>query len=267
MLGFTDHDRPLTFGGTTYESVDGFSPTEMVSSLSLSVDNMDVFGILDSGQITSDDLIAGRYDNAKIDIYRINWQDSNQQVLMHSGILGEIKRSGISFEAEIRSLSHQLNQPTGRLFQYPCDAILGDQRCAIDLNNPIFNIAAEVAIVHAAHHFTTQGLSSFESSWFSHGTLKWTTGNNTGHTNQIHIHRKQNSDDVIELWDTPPFNIVAADQFTIFAGCDKRFSTCVEKFFNQQNYRGFPHMPGNDYAISHPSNTAGNNTGGSRNQS
>lgn len=34
--------------------------------------------------------------------------------------------------------------------------------------------------------------------------------------------------------------------------CDKRFSTCRDVFANAQNFRGFPHMPGNDAVISGP---------------
>lgn len=34
--------------------------------------------------------------------------------------------------------------------------------------------------------------------------------------------------------------------------CDKRFATCRDVFANQDNFRGFPHMPGNDAVISGP---------------
>jgi uncharacterized phage protein (TIGR02218 family) len=45
--------------------------------------------------------------------------------------------------------------------------------------------------------------------------------------------------------------IAAGDTFTVTAGCDKRFSTCRERFDNALNFRGFPHMPGNDFALSY----------------
>jgi uncharacterized phage protein (TIGR02218 family) len=40
--------------------------------------------------------------------------------------------------------------------------------------------------------------------------------------------------------------------FTIYAGCDKRLATCRAKFDNVINFRGFPHMPGNDALRSGP---------------
>jgi uncharacterized phage protein (TIGR02218 family) len=37
--------------------------------------------------------------------------------------------------------------------------------------------------------------------------------------------------------------IQAGDKYSITAGCDKQFNTCVEKFNNAINFRGEPHIP------------------------
>jgi uncharacterized phage protein (TIGR02218 family) len=39
---------------------------------------------------------------------------------------------------------------------------------------------------------------------------------------------------------------------TLVAGCDRRFSTCAAKFGNALNFRGFPHVPGNDFVLRYP---------------
>ena len=36
---------------------------------------------------------------------------------------------------------------------------------------------------------------------------------------------------------------------TLTAGCDKTLSICANRFANAANFRGFPHMPGNDFII------------------
>jgi uncharacterized phage protein (TIGR02218 family) len=41
------------------------------------------------------------------------------------------------------------------------------------------------------------------------------------------------------------------DRFTVRAGCDKHFATCRAKFSNPENFRGFPHLPGNDAAYAY----------------
>ena len=52
------------------------------------------------------------------------------------------------------------------------------------------------------------------------------------------------------------------DGFTIRAGCDKRMETCGAKFANTANFRGFPHMPGNDFVV-RPAPSAGTTLDGS----
>ena len=38
---------------------------------------------------------------------------------------------------------------------------------------------------------------------------------------------------------------------TLTAGCDKSFAACRDKFANPDNFRGFPHLPGNDAAYAY----------------
>ena len=48
------------------------------------------------------------------------------------------------------------------------------------------------------------------------------------------------------------YPIQVGDAFTIRPGCDKTFATCQAKFDNAINFRGFPHVPGNDQVLSYP---------------
>lgn len=98
-IGFTDHDRDLTFDGTTFEASAGFTPTEMRQSVGLGVDNLEVEAALTSDRLTEDDLAAGLYDDARVEIFRVNWRNPEQRVLMRCGSLGEVSRSGALFRA------------------------------------------------------------------------------------------------------------------------------------------------------------------------
>ena len=129
--GFTDHDRTLQFEGTDFEAASGFTATEIASAIGLSADNLETQGALKSDAISAEDLAAGLYDDAKIEIFRVNWQNPAQRVLMHSGSLGEVRRGETFFAAEIRGLAHYLQQPKGRVVQYGCDAEVGDARCGL----------------------------------------------------------------------------------------------------------------------------------------
>ena len=57
--------------------------------------------------------------------------------------------------------------------------------------------------------------------------------------------------------------IQVGDTFTVTTGCDKRFATCLNRFNNAVNFRGFPQIPGNDFVISYPVPGAGANDGSS----
>jgi uncharacterized phage protein (TIGR02218 family) len=60
-----------------------------------------------------------------------------------------------------------------------------------------------------------------------------------------------------------PEPLAAGDTFTVTAGCDKHFDTCVAKFNNAVNFRGFPHIPGNDFVVRYPVSGEPGHDGGS----
>ena len=46
--------------------------------------------------------------------------------------------------------------------------------------------------------------------------------------------------------------VIVSDTLVATAGCDRRFSTCRDRFANAPNFRGFPHIPGNDFILRYP---------------
>jgi len=262
-FGFTDHDRDLAFDGTTFEAATGFTGTEIAGSLGLAVDNLDVHSVLKSDRLNEADLAAGLFDNAVVEIFRVNWQDTDQRVLMRYGNLGEVSRGQHSFTAEVRGLAHELQQPKGRLYQFGCDADLGDVRCQVDLDDPAFKGSGTIASVVSERVFTVSGLDGFDSDWFTRGLLTWTAGANAGRAMETKLHSKLAGVVTIELWQRMSEAVGAGDSFEITAGCDKQFATCRAKFDNVGNFRGFPHIPGNDFAVSYPNSDDPANDGGS----
>ncbi len=61
------------------------------------------------------------------------------------------------------------------------------------------------------------------------------------------LHAKAGDVVTLELWQPAALPLVAAQTFTVSAGCDKQLGTCRAKFANAATFRGFPHMPGNDF--------------------
>ncbi len=262
-LGFTDHDRDLAFDGLTYRAATGFTGSDMQSSLGLSVDNLEVTGALSSLALTEDDLLAGRYDDASVEIWAVDWSDPVQRLLLRSGNLGEVRRGEVGLTAEIRGLAHRLNLTKGRNFEYGCDAILGDARCGVNLADPAFAGTGTVTTTVDDWRFRVSGLDSFADGWFRDGLVTWSGGGNGGRQSEVKAHHVDASGVEIELRQLLPVAVAAGDGFAIVAGCDKQFSTCRSKFANSVNFRGFPHMPGNDFVVRYPNSNDINNDGGS----
>jgi uncharacterized phage protein (TIGR02218 family) len=72
--GFTDHDGDLVFDGTTFEAAAGFTASEIKDAVGLSVDNLEVTSALKSERLAEADLAAGLYDDARVEIFRVNWE-------------------------------------------------------------------------------------------------------------------------------------------------------------------------------------------------
>ena len=265
VMGFTDHDRDLTFDGVNFEAAAGFNASEIESSLGLSVDNLEAAGALSSLHLDEARLIAGDFDNAVIDLWLVNWQQTAQRVLLRRGNLGEVTRGEHAFSAELRGLAHALNQPRGRVYQPSCDAILGDQRCAVDLDAAAFRAAGAIASVEDRRRFVLGGSGAFDAGWFARGTIEFNSGANAGRRGEIKIHRPVSAGAEIELWHPMPWAVAAGDAAVLRAGCDKQFSTCRSKFANGANFRGFPHIPGDDFVLTYVTRSSDDNDGASRN--
>ena len=250
-LGFTDHDRPLTFDGTTFEAATGFTASEIKDAIGLSVANLEVSSALTSDHLVEADLASGLYDDARVEIFRVNWMDGAQRVLMRAGSLGEVKRAGLAFTGEVRGLAHYLQQHKGRLYQYSCDAILGDARCTVALASPAFTGQGIIAAITSPRIFTARGLSSYAADWFTRGLLTFTSGAANGQGIEVKAHSVSAAGGQvsIELWSAARLPLANGQTFTISAGCDKTITTCQAKFANSVNHRGFPTIPGNDFVV------------------
>lgn len=249
--GFTDHDEDVVLGAVTCRAGTGLTGSEATANFGLAVDASEITGALSDDTLNEDDLAAGLYDAAGVELWLTDWSEPALRVLLAKGTLGEVRRDGAVFTAELRGLSEQLALESGRLYTTTCSADLGDGRCTIDLNDPAFRGSGAVTALSATSSFSASGLDDFDDGWFSGGKLSFTGGANAGLSVEVKSHRK--SDGVaLDLWQAMAQEIAPGDTFTVTAGCDKRFSTCHDRFDNIVNFRGFPHIPGNDFVLRYP---------------
>lgn len=245
VRGFTDHDRDLLIDGLTYVAATGFLPSAVKTGSDLSVDNLDVEGFLDDAALTAEDLSAGLFDGAKIEVVLVNWADLGQgKLLLRKGFLGEVKRADQRFSAEIRGLSNRLQQTAGKLYSRLCRVDLGSSECGVNLA-PLTDTYAVAQVIAAD---TVRIVTGRATGFFTFGKATFVTGANAGAVNEVLLHDQQ----TIRLFVPMPRPITVGDQITLVAGCDKTPETCHAKFGNILNFRGEPHIPGNDKVFSYP---------------
>ncbi|KMO12609.1 DUF2163 domain-containing protein [Methylobacterium indicum] len=260
-LGFTDHDEDLVVDGVTCSAESGATGTAVEQGTGLAADSLEIVGALTSGRLAESELARGLFDGAAVAVWRVDWASPADRVLILSGTVGEVSRGPTAFTAEVRGLADRLNQPRGRVYQRSCDALLGDARCGIDAGAAAIRGAGTVATVRSARSVTASGLSAYVSRWFEAGRLVWTSGANAGAAVEVRAHGLAGGLASLDLWEPMPAPINPGDTFQVVAGCDKSLASCRDKFANVLNFRGFPDLPGNDYAVAYAVQGADNDGG------
>ncbi|KQV63834.1 DUF2163 domain-containing protein [Rhizobium sp. Root1220] len=251
VLGFSEHDHDLAFDGTTFFAASGFSASATDEEAGLPATTSEVAGGFSSTAITDADLERGCFDGARVEVFLVNWSMPDQHMLLKVQEIGEVTRDAGQFRAELRSFAHRLSQPQGRVYGRRCDARLGDARCGFDVARPQFRAEGAVVSVLDASRLVVSGIGDFADGFFRFGEMTLLDGGNAGAQVDIEAHSPTGNGMEIVLWlplATPP---LLGDRVMLTAGCDKSFASCRQKFANHLNFRGFPHMPGADFAYTY----------------
>lgn len=252
MLGFTDHDQTISLAGLDYAPQTGFSSSEVAQKLGTASASTDLEGILDSAIITEADLELGRYRDAVVHTYWVNWRDPQINALMSQQTIGTITRQDGYFRAELRSAQSDLARQSGRFYQSVCGTLLGSAECGVNLAQPGFEASVSITQIVDRFSLAVSGAATFGPGWFSFGEANFIGGERQGLAYRIEADLDINGVRVLRFAQTMGEHTAIGDTLTIKAGCDRRFSTCRQKFANQINFRGFPHIPGNDYLLTYP---------------
>lgn len=252
VFGFTDHDRDLVFDGVTFRAGTGLTAAALQQTTGLAVDNSEALGALSDAGVTEADLMAGLFDGAAVRLWLVNWADVTQRQPLFTGTLGEVTRAAGAFRAELRGLAERLNQPQGRVFLKACSAVLGDAACRFDLTQPGYAAERAVETVQDGRLFRWAAFAGFDDRWFERGRAVVLTGAAAGAVAVIKNDRLRGAAREVELWQALGAPVAPGDLLRLEAGCDKLADTCRLKFGNFLNFRGFPHLPGEDWLTSYP---------------
>jgi uncharacterized phage protein (TIGR02218 family) len=240
VLGFTDHDQDIVFDGVTYLAATGYTASAIETSGALNVDQLEVEGMLESPSITEDELRAGRWDYAAVEISVVDWRDPDGgRLILRYGHLGEVTAKGQRFQAELRGLMQQLQQSVGAIYQASCRADFGDAQCKFNAATVTFTVAIE-AVSSDGRTLSSAALTQ-PAGYFTQGKCVFLDGANVGHIAEI----KVGAVGSVELQMPSPYAPALGDQIAVTAGCQKRWDAdCRDKFANLINFRGEPFLPG-----------------------
>ncbi|TCQ01438.1 putative phage protein (TIGR02218 family) [Sphingomonas sp. PP-F2F-A104-K0414] len=109
-VGLTAHDRDLVVGGLVHRAAPGMTPSAIQRADGLEADTMDVAGALTSAAIGERDLLAGRWDGARVVLFAVDWTDPVSRVELGEGVIGAVELGDDGFTAELRGASAALDR-------------------------------------------------------------------------------------------------------------------------------------------------------------
>ena len=255
IMGFTDHDQDLVFDRVTYQAASGLLSGPRDEHLGFGVGKAEVSGALTQLDVDEALLAKGLLDGASVETWLVDWSDVSVRLLLEIENIGEVRRGEHAFSADLRSLAHVMDQETGRRYGRDCSADLGDQRCGLGLSGSPFQSTAVVRAMADGVQMTF-AISGVSDGWFAGGRFRIVSGVAKDVRGTIRAHRQTGETCLITLWTPLAGSPAIGDRVELTAGCDKSFETCGTKFNNHVNFRGFPHIPGNDVLMATPSATS-----------
>ena len=176
---------------------------------------------------------------------RMKEQGHNQEILhLISGEFGQISRSGDAFRVEILGPTTCLDEAVVPTTSPTCRAQFGDNQCKLSLHLFQRELIVSGGDGNVIEFSGFAGLAGD----YAYGELRWLGGPNCGLSTAI----LKGQGNFIWLADEPSNLVHTGDRALLTAGCDKNFSTCQNRFANVLNFRGEPHLPGNDLLTRYP---------------
>lgn len=243
-LGFTSHDRNVAFGGVIYRTAPGMVPSAIRLTSALDSDSAEIAGALSHDSIRDAELIAGRFDAARILVGLVDWE-SAENTTLYAGMIGAIASEGAGFSADLLSLKHSLKADIVPRTSPTCRAEFCGAGCTLSAarfshEGHLVSVASDGAGVRVS---TSSPLNNL-----AYGTLRWLDGAECGLVRRI----EQIDGEWLILDHFTATSLAPGTRVRLREGCDHTLGTCADRFSNAINFQGEPFVPGNDLLTSYP---------------
>lgn len=241
-LGLTAHDRALNVDGVDCRASPGMTPSAIQLSAGLDGDTVDLSGALGHAGIDEDDLDLGRWVGAGLALHVVDWETGAIVATPVTGTVGAATRHGRRFSVELDGPLAALSEPLTERTAPECRARLGDERCRVD--------PARITAVRTVVAADEGGLRLAEGD-----EDRWEGGECValdGPLAGLRLALGRAAAGRLRLRLPPPRPLDAPVRVRLRQGCDKTLATCAGRYANAENFRGEPHLPGNDLLLRAP---------------
>lgn len=254
---FTDHDVDVPVDGVDFTSEASFTPTNIIATGRGSVGSFQIDTYFKLGAFAEDDVRTGVFDGARVKVWAVDWKDPTfGRIPLFNGSINEVKYTNEKVaRITCTGMLGRFVKMLGEKYSANCRAILGDERCRVDIES--MKLLGTVATATANRIQLTAldvGLVAKATDWATLGVVLWATGLNAGTSLDVLKHTlapaagANPARATIKLYEIPPRPITVGDTFWLYPGCNKiLLQDCKLKFNNVLNFRGEPHVPTADY--------------------
>jgi len=197
VFGFTSNNSPMVIEGVDYEPNSTLSPSAMRAQMGADVDTLEVVGLIQSDRVTTDDIRAGRYAHAVVELFIVNYMDLTEgKLIIFEGWVGEVQwNDQYNFTFELRSKALMLSQQIVDLTSPKCRVRqLFNAKCFVSGHNfdnthtpGDFQSNHIVSQVIDAHTLKFAG-DSHADNYYSEGRVVFNNGANKGLEREVKGH-------------------------------------------------------------------------------
>jgi len=122
------------------------------------------------------------------------------------------------------------------VYMRTCTAVLGDHRCRVEMSAHRLETLVQSMDGQSIY---SGAFEAYPDGWFTAGYIEWPIGN--GEFERRHIERHIGSQ--LSLM-AGTAGVPSGLTVRVYPGCDFMAQTCRDKFNNDANFRGIPHLQG-----------------------
>lgn len=251
IIRVSEFDKDIEINGQLFKAMDSFDGGALEIQNSLGADRTSISSALNAQGISREAILLGHFDKAKVESIVFDWQAPQYFVKIWQGHVARTILRDFGFEFELAGPESELNKSIGRQFTRHCSASLGDSNCKININALGSNFVATIEGIVSLSILKIATNANFVIEHFARGEVHFQTGIWSGFKAKISS-IENNNGLFIKTKNPLPFAPQLNDTIKVFKGCDKSFECCKTRFQNQENFAGFPFMPGEGVIYASP---------------